>query len=125
MFLGTRILIDAAIVVGAHGAIPATSNVAPAAAAESWEAAVRGDFALAGRAQEVVMRFEELSEVARGGSQDAASFGSMKSILREWGIIDDARLTRPLRSYGEEELVELRRRLQDLPHGALRLAVPA
>jgi 4-hydroxy-tetrahydrodipicolinate synthase len=125
MFLGTRILIDTAVVVGACGAIPATSNVAPAAAAESWEAAVRGDFALAGRAQEVVMRFEELSEVARGGSPDAASFASMKSILCEWGIIDDARLSRPLRSYGEEELVELRRRLQDLPHGALRLAVAA
>src|SRR5919199_490093 len=32
LFLGTRILIDAAFVIGAHGAIPATSNVAPAAA---------------------------------------------------------------------------------------------
>src|SRR5437879_6732948 len=33
MFMGTRILIDAAAVIGAHGAIPATANVAPAAAA--------------------------------------------------------------------------------------------
>src|SRR3982074_526188 len=46
LFLGTRILIDAARVLGAHGAIPATSNVAPAAAAETWEAAVRGDLPL-------------------------------------------------------------------------------
>src|SRR5579859_1345624 len=38
LFLGTRILIDAACVIGAHGAIPATSNVAPAACAEAWEA---------------------------------------------------------------------------------------
>src|SRR6185436_10617601 len=49
MFLGTRILIDAALVIGAHGAIPATSNVAPAAAAETWEAAERGDFSSAVR----------------------------------------------------------------------------
>jgi len=125
MFLGTRILIDAAFVVGAHGAIPATSNVAPAAAAESWEAAVQGDFALARRAQEVVMRFEELSEVARGGSAEAAGFASMKTILREWGIIDDARLSRPLRCFGEEETTELRRRLHALPHGAQRLAIAA
>src|SRR5437899_1469463 len=68
LFLGTRILIDAALLIGAHGAIPPTSNVAPAACAESWEAAVRGDFALSARAQEVVMGYEDLVDVARGGS---------------------------------------------------------
>jgi 4-hydroxy-tetrahydrodipicolinate synthase len=125
LFLGTRILIDAAAVIGAHGAIPATSNVAPAAAAEAWEAAERGDFASAARSQEVVMRFEEIADLARGGSTEGASFSSMKLILREWGVIDDARLTRPLRSFADEEIVELRRRLQDLPHGAQRLAVAA
>jgi 4-hydroxy-tetrahydrodipicolinate synthase len=125
LFLGTRILIDAGAIIGAHGAIPATSNVAPAAAAEAWEAAVRGDFDLARRAQEVVMRFEELAEIARGGSAEAAGFASMKTVLHEWGIIDDARLTRPLRCLSEEETVEVRRRLLDLPHGAQRLAVVA
>jgi 4-hydroxy-tetrahydrodipicolinate synthase len=125
LFLGTRILIDAAAVIGAHGAIPATSNVAPAAAAEAWEAAERGDFASAARSQEVVMRFEEIADLARGGSTEGASFSSMKLVLREWGLIDDARLTRPLRSFADEEIVELRRRLQDLPHGAQRLAVAA
>jgi 4-hydroxy-tetrahydrodipicolinate synthase len=125
LFLGTRILIDTGVIVGAHGAIPATSNVAPAAAAEAWEAAIRGDFNLAVRAQEVVMRFEELSDVARAGSAEAAGFASMKTILREWGIIDDARLTRPLRCLSEDETLELRRRLQDLPHGDHRLAVAA
>lgn len=125
MFLGTRILIDAAMVIGAHGAIPATSNVAPAAAAETWEAVARGDFATAARAQEIVMRFEELAEIARGGSAEGASFSSMKLTLREWGVIDDARLTRPLRSFADAEVVELRQRLEALPHGAQRLAVPA
>jgi 4-hydroxy-tetrahydrodipicolinate synthase len=125
MFLGTRILIDAALVIGAHGAIPATSNVAPAAAAETWEAAERGDFASAARSQEIVMRFEDMAEIAHGGSAEGASFSSMKVILREWGVIDDARLTRPLRSFSAEEIVELRRRLQDLPHGAQRLAIAA
>jgi len=125
LFLGTRILIDAAAVIGAHGAIPATSNVAPATAAEAWEAAERGDFASAARSQEVVMRFEEIADLARGGSTEGASFSSMKLILREWGVIDDARLTRPLRSFADEEIVELRGRLQDLPHGAQRLAVAA
>jgi len=125
LFLGTRILIDAALVIGAHGAIPATSNVAPAAAAEAWEAAVRGDFTESARAQEVVMRYEDLAGVARGGSPDAASYSSMKNILRDWGIIDGARLTRPLRDFTEDEVTELRRRLQTLPHGSQRAAIAA
>jgi len=125
LFLGTRILIDAALVIGAHGAIPATSNVAPAAAAEAWEAAVRGDFTLSARAQEVVMRYEDLAGVARGGSPDAASYSSMKNILCDWGIIDSARLMRPLRDFSEDEVTELRRRLQTLPHGSQRAAIAA
>jgi 4-hydroxy-tetrahydrodipicolinate synthase len=125
LFLGTRILIDAALVIGAHGAIPATSNVAPAAAAEAWEAAVRGDFTESARAQEVVMRYEDLAGVARGGSPDAASYSSMKNILRDWGIIDSAHLTRPLRDFTEDEVTELRRRLQTLPHGSQRAAIAA
>jgi 4-hydroxy-tetrahydrodipicolinate synthase len=125
LFLGTRILIDAALVVGGHGAIPATSNVAPAAAAEAWEAAVRGDFGAAARAQEVVMGYENLAEIARGGSPDAASYSSMKNTLREWGVIEDARLGRPLRNFGEEEIATLRDRLRALPHGSQRIAVAA
>jgi 4-hydroxy-tetrahydrodipicolinate synthase len=125
LFLGTRILIDAAYVVGGHGAIPATANVAPAAAAEAWEAAVRGDLAAASRAQEVVMSYESLAEIARGGSPDAASYSSMKNTLREWGVIDDARLTKPLRSFSEEEISTLRERLQALPHGSQRIAIAA
>jgi 4-hydroxy-tetrahydrodipicolinate synthase len=125
LFLGTRILVDAALIVGAHGAIPATSNVAPAAAAETWEAAVRGDFAVAARAQEVVVGYENLAEIARGGSSDAASYSSMKNTLREWGVIDNARLTRPLREFSSEEVAELRKRLQALPHGSQRMTVAA
>jgi 4-hydroxy-tetrahydrodipicolinate synthase len=118
-------LIDAAFVIGAHGAIPATSNVAPAAAAEAWEAVVRGDLQSSARAQEVVIKFEDMAEIAHGGSADAAGYSSMKNILREWGVIDDPRLTLPLRSMNEEELAEVRRRLQSLPRGNQRLAVAA
>ena len=123
MFLGTRILCDAAQIIGAHGAIPATSNVAPAPAAEAWEAAVSGDYALSAKAQEVVMGYEDLSELAQGGSPDAASYSSMKNILKEWGIIASTRLTRPLHEFADDEVMALRQRLHALPHGAQRLAV--
>jgi 4-hydroxy-tetrahydrodipicolinate synthase len=123
MFLGTR-LIDAGYVIGAHGAIPGSANVAPAPAAEAWEAAVRGDFPLAARALDVVSQYDELAEVARGGSPIAASFASMKTVLQEWGVIADTRLMRPLRSLEPSEAAELRTRLAKLPHGAQRLAIP-
>lgn len=116
-------MIDAAAVIGAHGAIPATSNVAPAAAAEAWEAATTGDFERAGRAIDVVARFEELPDIARGGSAEGASFSSMKHVLHEWGVIDTTNLTRPLRSFSDEEVTELRARLAELPHGAHRVAI--
>jgi 4-hydroxy-tetrahydrodipicolinate synthase len=125
LFLGTRILVDAALVIGAHGAIPATSNVAPAAAAETWEAAVRGDFATAARAQEIVLAYENLADIAHGGSADAAGYSSMKNTLREWGVIECARLTRPLREFTADEVAELRTRVQALPHGSQRMVVAA
>src|SRR5262249_17852 len=77
MFMRPPIRVDPAQLIGAHGAIPAPANVAPAAAAESWEAAVRGDYRLAERAQEVVGEYESLPSLARGGSPEAASFSSM------------------------------------------------
>jgi 4-hydroxy-tetrahydrodipicolinate synthase len=123
MFLGTRILCDAAQLIGAHGAIPATSNVAPAAAAEAWEAAVSGDYSLAARAQEIVMRYEDLADVARGGSPDAAGYSTMKNVLHEWGVINSTRLTRPLRELTQDEVSTLRERMQGIPHGAQRIAV--
>jgi 4-hydroxy-tetrahydrodipicolinate synthase len=122
LFLGTRILCDAAQVIGAHGAIPATSNVAPAAAAEAWEAATRGDYALAAKAQEVVMKYEDLADIARGGSPDAAGYSAMKNVLHEWGIIASTRLTRPLREWTDDEIETLRGRMRALPHGSERIA---
>jgi 4-hydroxy-tetrahydrodipicolinate synthase len=122
MFLGTRMLIDAGAVIGAHGAIPGTGNVAPAAAAEAWEAAARGDWQHAEAAIEVVGKYEELVDVARGGSPVAASFATMKAVLHEWGIIDSRRLMRPLRTLEDDEVEQVRSRLATMPHGAERVA---
>jgi dihydrodipicolinate synthase/N-acetylneuraminate lyase len=127
LFLGTRALIDAGAVINAHGAIPATANVAPSACAEAWEAAIRGDFASAARAQELVIEFEDLALLAKGGSAEAAGYSAMKHTLREWGVIEHATLTKPLREFSAEEVEQLRRRLADLPRGnrPLAAAVPA
>jgi len=118
MFLGTRTLIDAGVAIGAHGAIPAISNVVPAPCVEAYEAAAREDFAAAARAQELVIRYENLSQVPRGGSGNAATISTMKHVLHAWGVIANPAVTRPLRPLAEDEVAELRRRLDLLPVAA-------
>ena len=123
MFLGTRTLIDAGVAIGAHGAIPAISNVAPGLCVQAYERAAAGDFAGAAQAQEQVLAYENLSQIAKGGSANAASLASMKSALKEWGVISRDRLTLPLRSLAPSEVDELRRHLPTLPPSPTRAAV--
>jgi 4-hydroxy-tetrahydrodipicolinate synthase len=115
LFLGTRTLIDVGIVAGAHGAIPANSNVVPRACVMAYESAVAGDWATARSAQALATRYDDLAEVARGGSANAATLSSLKHVLRSWGIIDDPTIARPSRSLTPDEVAELNRRLQALP----------
>jgi 4-hydroxy-tetrahydrodipicolinate synthase len=115
LFLGTRTLIDVGVVAGAHGAIPANSNVVPRACVMAYEAAMAGDWASARAAQALATRYDDLAEVAHGGSANAATLSSLKHVLRAWGIIDDPTVARPSRSLTPDEVAELGRRLQSLP----------
>lgn len=102
-FLGTRILIDAGIAVGAAGAIPGIANVAPAACVATYEAAARGDFATAATHQERVMAATALAGTPRGGSPNAANLAAMKAALVHLGVIAHPTVTRPLRPLTAEE----------------------
>jgi 4-hydroxy-tetrahydrodipicolinate synthase len=115
LFLGTRTLIDVGIVAGAHGAIPANANVVPRACVMAYESAVAGDWDGARAAQALATRYDDLAEVARGGSSNAATLSSFKHVLRSWGIIDDPTVAQPSRSLTPDEIAELHRRLQALP----------
>src|SRR5215211_4647756 len=77
-FLGTRYLIDAGLLAGAHGAIPGIANVAPRLCVECYEAARRGDFAAADQATARLLQVTRVSGLAGGGSQTAANFATMK-----------------------------------------------
>lgn len=121
-FLGSPDLLDAAVVVGAHGDIPSSSNIAPGPCAEAWEAAERGDFARAEKAVERVKAYMALASIARGGSDEAALYSAMKLALRSWGVIASAGLTRPLREMGPDEAAELEARLASMPRGTERVS---
>ena len=102
-FLGTFSLIDAAVQIGGQGSIPGISNVAPRLCVECHEAAERGDYAAAARAQERVMAYSKLATAAGGGSQNARSFATMKTYLKQRGIIASNALSAPLRPLTPEE----------------------
>jgi 4-hydroxy-tetrahydrodipicolinate synthase len=102
VLLGTRALIDAALTIGAHGAIPGIANVAAKAAAQTYESAAAGDGAAALAAQEEVIA---ALGIGRGmkGSATAANLGSMKAALKALGVISHSTLSAPLRSPTAED----------------------
>jgi 4-hydroxy-tetrahydrodipicolinate synthase len=102
-FLGTRYLIDAGLLAGAHGAIPGIANVAPRLCVECYEAARRGDFAAANQATARLMQVTKLSGLARGGSQTASSFATMKAALKLLGVLETGLVTAPLRNVTADE----------------------
>jgi 4-hydroxy-tetrahydrodipicolinate synthase len=113
LFLGTRSLIDAALLVGAHGCIPGISNVVPKACLEAYEAAARGDFPVAFEAQQRVVDSLALTRVVKASPQ-AAGMGGMKAALKAMGVISHSYVAAPLRSPSpeeEERIAALARRL--------------
>lgn len=117
-FLGTRTLIDAAVQIGGAGSIPSIANVAPRACVECHEAAERGDYAAAARAQERVIAYESLARAARGGSANATAFATMKTYLKQRGIIAHATVAAPLRPLTAEEEARVAEIARELPEPA-------
>jgi 4-hydroxy-tetrahydrodipicolinate synthase len=106
ILLGTRSLIDVGLLVGAHGAIPGISNVVPGSCVETYDAAMRGDWAAAARAQALVIQANNTVKAATG-SPAAQGMGGIKAALKALGIIEHSTLKGPLHSptTAEEEQV--------------------
>jgi 4-hydroxy-tetrahydrodipicolinate synthase len=118
-FLGTRYLIDAGLLAGAHGAIPGVANVAPRLCVECYEAARRGDFEAADRATAKLMAVTRLGGIARGGSATAGTFATMKAALKRWGVLSTSLVTAPLRNLTEEEEARVAEAVASLGLGAV------
>lgn len=114
-FLGTRSLIDTAVQIGGVGSIPSIANVAPRECVEAHEAAERGDYAAAARAQERVLAYERLATAARGGSPLAASFATMKAYLKLRGVIASSVVAAPLHCLTAEEEERVATIMRELP----------
>lgn len=102
-FLGTSYRMTVAKGVGVQGVIPGIANLIPAISVACWDAGQAGDEAKAKEANAKLLAFMKLGKLAKGGSPNAAAFGGMKSALKIMGVIDDDRMSRPFRSFTDDE----------------------
>ena len=101
-FLGTRILIDAGRIAGAHGSIPGTANIVAADCVAIYNAANADDWATADRHTRRTMDVQKITNIARG-SATSSSFSGMKAVLKSLGVLASARVRAPLRTVTAEE----------------------
>jgi 4-hydroxy-tetrahydrodipicolinate synthase len=103
LFAGTRYLIDAAVLIGADGAIPSIANAFPWLAVKAFEQAASGDFSGAAATCETLARLENIAAVAVGGSRNAAILALIKTVLWQCDVLASPQVTGPLRNMTSEE----------------------
>ena len=102
-FLGTVFRTTTSGALGTHGVIPAIANLVPKAAARGWEAGEAGDAKTVAECNAQLLIARKISQLAKGGGANAASFSGMKSALKLMGVLENDAVTRPMRPLTEEE----------------------
>ena len=102
-FLGTVFRTTTSGALGTHGVIPAIANLVPEAAARGWEAGEAGDAKTAAECNAQLLIARRISQLAKSGGANAASFSGMKSALKLMGVLENDAVTRPMRPLTEEE----------------------
>ncbi|MBS1674038.1 MAG: dihydrodipicolinate synthase family protein [Actinobacteria bacterium] len=115
VFTGHEVVVDGALLGGAHGAVPGLGNVDPAGYARLFAAAQAGDWTAAKAEQDRLAQLFRIVEVTEPGiSAGAAGLGAFKTALQLLGIIESNRMSEPMRSLGAAETD----RIRGILHGA-------
>lgn len=105
---GAELTADGAMLMGASGIVPGLANVDPHAYVRLYDAARRGDWAVARAAQEHLCR---LFEIVRAGlprtSVGAAGVGGFKTAMQLLGVISENKMAAPQRSLEGEEIARV------------------
>ncbi|NTF90902.1 dihydrodipicolinate synthase family protein [Agrobacterium rhizogenes] len=104
LMTGSEIVVDNALLMGAHGVVPGIANVDPHGYVRLWNAAQRGDWVAARKEQERLCRLFEIVWVAQGRvSGGASGIGAFKAAMKSLGIIDTALMPRPRGALNDAE----------------------
>lgn len=118
LMTGSEIVVDCALLMGAHGVVPGLANVDPAGYVRLWDAAQRGDWAAARAEQERLCRLFEIVWVAAGRlSGGASGVGGFKTAMTLLGIIAGNTMAAPR---GALDAAETRRVAAILAEAGLR-----
>ena len=108
LMTGSEIVVDNALLMGAHGVVPGIANVDPHGYVRLWDAAQRGDWVAARKEQERLCRLFEIVWVAQGRvSGGASGIGGFKTAMKSLGIIDNAVMPRPRAALDEAETARI------------------
>ena len=95
---GSEIVVDAALLAGADGCVPGLGNVDPAGYVRLYDAARRGDWAVARREQERLVRlFQIVFQGQPHTSMGASGVGGFKAAMQALGLIEHRHMARPNR----------------------------
>lgn len=86
LFLGTDALTDVAVLLGAQGTVPSIGNIAMPHLAETWAAAVAGDWQRSAAAQLKINRLKAVYKVAATESWGDGFIVGLKAALEILGI---------------------------------------
>lgn len=112
-FTGSELLVDSALLMGAHGAVPGLGNVDPAGYVRIHAAINEGDFDRARCEQERLIRLFAIVHQASPGrtGRTASALGGFKTALQLRGVIATNVLARPMTRLNDEETGRIRQLL--------------
>ncbi|MCC7319633.1 MAG: dihydrodipicolinate synthase family protein [Rubellimicrobium sp.] len=98
LMTGSEIMVDTALMLGAHGVVPGLANVDPHGYVRLWNHAQAGDWTAARAEQERLCRlFEMVWAALPRVSPGAAGVGSFKTAMQAMGLISTNVMARPQR----------------------------
>lgn len=108
LMTGSEILVDTALMMGAHGVVPGLANVDPHGYRRLWDHAQAGDWAAARAEQERLCRLFEMVWVALPRvSAGSAGVGSFKTAMQRMGLIGTNVMARPQRRLDDAEAARI------------------
>lgn len=110
LFTGHEVVVDGALLGGAHGAVPGLANVDPAGYARMFAASQRHDWETVRTEQDRLARLFSIvtkPDSARV-SPGAAGLGAFKTALQVLGIIEDNTMSTPMASLDAAETAAVR-----------------
>ncbi|WP_369046463.1 dihydrodipicolinate synthase family protein [Sinomonas sp. P10A9] len=109
VFTGHEVVVDGALLGGAHGVVPGLGNVDPAGYRRLYDLAKAGDWAGAAAEQDRLARLFGIVFAPNGRvSGGAAGLGAFKTALALMGVIESNTMSTPMLSLNEAEAETIR-----------------